>query len=128
LDADLPLVVDVLGDLITSSVLVEADVETERAVILEEIAMHDDEPDDEVHDLLAQAIYGDDPLGRLVSGTAQTVGALSREQILGFYRRWYTPPNMVVTAAGHLDHDQLVELDGATPPVAGPAADPAPLV
>ena len=127
LDADLPLVVDVLGDLITSSVLAEADVETERAVILEEIAMHDDEPDDEVHDLLAHAIYGDHPLGRLVSGTTQTVGALRRQQIHGFYRRRYTPPNMIVTAAGNLDHDKLVELVRATPLADGPAADPAPL-
>jgi len=127
LDADLPLVVDVLGDLLTSSVLAAADVETERAVILEEIAMHDDEPDDEVHDLLAHAIYGDHPLGRLVSGTAGTVSALDRQQIHGFWRRRYRPPNLVVTAAGNLDHDKLVELFRATPLADGPAAEPAPM-
>jgi len=127
LDADLPLAVDVLGDVITSSLIAEADVETERGVILEEIAMHDDEPDDEVHDLLAQAIYGDHPLGRLVSGTSATISTLRREQILGFYRRRYTPPRMVVTAAGNLDHDRVVELVGGARLAAGPAAEPAPL-
>ncbi len=127
LDADLPLVVDVLADLVTSSVLGEADVETERAVILEEIAMHDDEPDDEVHDLLARAIFGDHPLGRLVSGTGETVGALRRDQIHDFYRRRYTPPNMIVAAAGNLDHDKLVELVRASRLAEGPPAAPAPL-
>src|SRR2546421_5181301 len=83
LDADLPLAVDVMGDLVTSSVLAEADVETERGVILEEIAMHDDEPDDEVHDLLAGAVFGNHPLGRLVSGAAETINGLHRRQIHG---------------------------------------------
>src|SRR2546421_2856710 len=127
LDADLPLAVDVMGDLVTSSVLAEADVETERGVILEEIAMHDDEPDDEVHDLLSRALFGDHPLGRQVSGTAATIGALTRRQINGFYRRRYTPPQLVVAAAGSLDHDTLVKLVRATPLADGPAAEPAPL-
>jgi predicted Zn-dependent peptidase len=127
LDADLPLAVDVMGDLVTSSVLAESDVETERGVILEEIAMHDDEPDDEVHDLLARALFGDHPLGRQVSGTAETISALTRKQIHGFYRRRYTPPQLVVAAAGNLDHDALVKLVQGTPLADGPAADPAPL-
>src|SRR5581483_11544339 len=93
LDADLALAVDVMGDLMTDSVLAPADVETERGVILEEIAMHDDEPDDEVHDLLAEAVYGTHPLGRLVSGTADTISAMTREQIHGFYRSRYTAPH-----------------------------------
>ena len=69
-----------------------ADVETERGVILEEIAMHDDEPGDEVHDVFAEAIFGDHPLGRLISGTVESVAALTRKQIRGFYRRRYPPP------------------------------------
>src|SRR5438067_10351228 len=96
LDTDLPLAVDVMCDLVTDSVLAEADVETERGVILEEIAMNDDEPDDEVHDLLARALFGDHPLGRQVSGTAETISALSRKQIHGFYRRRYTPAQVGV--------------------------------
>jgi predicted Zn-dependent peptidase len=127
LDADLPLAVDVMGDLVTSSVLAESDVETERGVILEEIAMHDDEPDDEVHDLLARALFGDHPLGRQVSGTAETISALSRKQIHGFYRRRYTPRQLVVAAAGNLDHEELVKLVRSTPLADGPAAEPAPL-
>jgi predicted Zn-dependent peptidase len=127
LDADLPLAVDVMGDLMTDSVLAPPDVETERGVILEEIAMHDDEPDDEVHDLLAEALYGTHPLGRLVSGTADTISVMSRKQIHGFYRRRYTPPHIVVAAAGGLDHDQVVDLVAATALGSGPAAAPAPL-
>jgi predicted Zn-dependent peptidase len=110
LDADLPLAVDVMCDLIADSVLEPADVETERGVILEEIAMHDDEPDDEVHDLLTTAIYGDHPLGRLISGTDQTIAPMTRDQIEDFYRSRYLPPSIVVAAAGNLDHDRLVEL------------------
>jgi predicted Zn-dependent peptidase len=110
LDADLPLAVDVMCDLIADSVLDPADVETERGVILEEIAMHDDEPDDEVHDLLTSAIYGDHPLGRLISGTDQTIAPMTRDQIEDFYRSRYLPPSIVVAAAGNLDHDRLVEL------------------
>jgi predicted Zn-dependent peptidase len=108
LDADLPLAVDVICDLVTDSVLDPADVETERGVILEEIAMHDDEPGDEVHDLFTGSIYGDHPLGRLISGTPDTISALSRRQIQGFYRRRYLPPSIVVAAAGNLDHAKVV--------------------
>ncbi|MBX6358195.1 MAG: insulinase family protein, partial [Micromonosporaceae bacterium] len=108
LDADLPLAVDVVCDLVTGSVLDPADVETERGVILEEIAMHDDEPADEVHDLFTQSIYGDHPLGRLISGTPQTISPMTRRQILGFYRRRYRPPAIVVAAAGNLDHGDVV--------------------
>src|SRR5256714_13970918 len=72
LDADLPLAVDVMGDLMTGSVLAEPDVETERAVILEEIAMHDDEPGDEVHDLFAETLYGGGPARRAAIRTAAT--------------------------------------------------------
>ncbi|HLL67001.1 MAG TPA: pitrilysin family protein [Micromonosporaceae bacterium] len=110
LDADLPLAVDVMCDLITDSVLAEADVETERGVILEEISMHDDEPGDEVHDVFAEAVYGAHPLGREVAGTVDTISAMTRRQIHGFYRRRYTPPAMVLSAAGNLDHARLVKL------------------
>src|SRR5499427_3900252 len=82
LDADLPLAVDVVCDLVTDSVLADEDVETERGVILEEIAMNDDEPGDEVHDLFTEATFGDHPLGRLISGTPDTVSRMTRKQIL----------------------------------------------
>jgi predicted Zn-dependent peptidase len=110
LDVDMPLAVDVVCDAVADSVLAERDVEVERGVILEEIAMHDDEPDDEVHDLLADAVYGSHPLGRLVSGTTQTITAMTRRQIHGFYRRRYAAPVIVIAAAGNLDHATVVRL------------------
>src|SRR5262245_36268972 len=110
LDADLPLAIDVVCDLVIDSVLAEADVETERAVILEEIAMHDDEPGDEVHDVFAEAIFGEHPLGRRISGLPETVAPMSRRQIHSFYRRRYVPPSIVVAAAGNLDHRRVVAL------------------
>jgi predicted Zn-dependent peptidase len=129
LDADLPLAVDVLVDAVADSILNPADVETERGVILEEIAMHDDEPGDEVHDVFTEAIFGNHPLGRLISGTEQTISPMTRRQIHTFYRRRYTPPNIVVAAAGNLDHATVVRLVrkalAGTPLDAGPAA-PAP--
>lgn len=110
LDADLPLAVDVMVDAVADSLLDPADVETERGVILEEIAMHEDEPGDEVHDVFAEAIYGNHPLGRLISGTPGSITPMTRSQINGFYRRRYTPPQIVVAAAGNLDHALVVRL------------------
>jgi predicted Zn-dependent peptidase len=110
LDTDLPLAIDVMCDLVVDSVVSPADVETERGVILEEIAMHDDEPDDVVHDLFGDIVYGDHPLGRLVSGTPETVARMTRRQIINFYRRRYTPDTIVVAAAGNLDHALVLRL------------------
>jgi predicted Zn-dependent peptidase len=125
LDADLALAIDVMCDLITGSVLAPTDVEIERGVILEEIAMHDDEPGEEVHDLLTGTVYAAHPLGRLISGTAASITPMTRRQIQGFYRRRYVPPNIVVAAAGNLDHRAVVRRIRATPLGEGPAAAPA---
>jgi predicted Zn-dependent peptidase len=108
LDEDLPLAVDVITDLVADSVLDEADVETERGVILEEIAMHDDEPGDLAHDLFYEALFGDHPLGRPISGTVASISAMTRTQVLEFYRDRYVAPQLIVTAAGNLDHDTVV--------------------
>ncbi len=110
LDTDLPLAVDVVCDMVTSSLVRSRDVEAERSVVLEEIAMNDDDPGDVVHDLFAEALYGDTPLGRPVIGTVESVEALTRTSIAGFYRRRYVPSAMVVAIAGSLDHDVAVEL------------------
>jgi predicted Zn-dependent peptidase len=110
LDADLPLAIDVMCDLVASSELSEADVETERGVILEEIAMRDDEPADEVHDRLSAVLYGSHPLGRLISGTVDTITPMSRQKILSFYRKRYIPPAIVISVAGNLDHTKVVKL------------------
>ena len=104
LDDDLPLAVDVLGDMITDSLIAPTDVEAERDVILDEIAMHDDDPDDVVHNLFAEQAWGDAPLGRPIAGTVESIAALTRDQIARFYRRHYRPANMVVAVAGNVDH------------------------
>jgi predicted Zn-dependent peptidase len=110
LDTDLPLAVDVLVDAVADSILDPADVETERGVILEEIAMHEDEPGDEVHDVFAETIYGNHPLGRLISGTPESVTPMTRNQINNFYRKRYKAPEVVIAAAGNLDHATVVRL------------------
>jgi predicted Zn-dependent peptidase len=101
--------VDVLGDMITASTIHAEDVEAERDVILDEIAMHDDDPDDVVHNLFAEQAWGDSPLGRPIAGTVESIGALTRAQIQRFYRRHYRPANLVIAAAGNVDHATLVK-------------------
>jgi predicted Zn-dependent peptidase len=108
LDADMPLAVEVMCDVVANSVMAPADVETERGVILEEIAMQDDEPGDEVHDLFTEAVYGAHPLGHRISGSAESIAALTRDEIHSFYRARYTGPSIVIAAAGNLTHDAVV--------------------
>ncbi|HZE40695.1 MAG TPA: pitrilysin family protein, partial [Stackebrandtia sp.] len=129
LDADVPLAVDVLSDVITDSRLHASDVETERGVILEEIAMQHDEPGDDVHDIFAANVFGDHPLARDISGTPHTVAELSRDRIHSFYKRRYTAPHMVVAAAGNLDHQDVVSRvrQGFAPLLGDADAAPAPL-
>ena len=110
LDADLPLAADVITDVVAAALIRPEDVESERGVILEEIAMTDDDPGDVVHDEFALALFGDSPLGRPIAGTTHSVKAITRDQIAQHYYRHYTGPNLVVAAAGNLDHDRVVEL------------------
>jgi predicted Zn-dependent peptidase len=110
LDEDLALAVDVVADLVRDSLVTPEDVEVERGVILEEIAMHDDDPGDVVHDTFAEALWGDSPLGRNVIGSVESIEGLTRKQIDGFYRKRYDLPHMVVAASGALQHDVLVRL------------------
>ncbi len=109
LDADLALATEILGDMICHSTIAPEDVEAERDVILDEIAMHDDDPDDVLHNLFAEIAFGDQsPLGRDIAGTHQSISALTRDEIAHFYRTHYVCSNMVVAAAGNLDHDAFV--------------------
>jgi predicted Zn-dependent peptidase len=110
LDADLPLAIDVLSDMVTSSLLEANEVEAERSVILEEIAMTDDDPSDTAHEAFGLQLFGDTPLGRPILGTADSINAITRDQIAEHYTAEYTPDNLVVAAAGRLDHDEVVEL------------------
>lgn len=108
LDADLPLAIDVVCDMLTGSLIDAADVEAERGVVLEEIAMTEDDPGDCVHDLFAHTMLGDTPLGRPVLGTVDTVNGLGRDQIARFYKKHYDPTHLVVAAAGNVDHAAVV--------------------
>jgi predicted Zn-dependent peptidase len=110
LDDDLPLAVDVICDMVTSSLVTSHDVDGERSVILEEIAMHDDDPGDAVHDIFAASVWPGSPLGRPVLGTVDSITAMTRPSIAGYYRRRYRPGNLVIAAAGHVDHAALVRL------------------
>ncbi|MBA3251411.1 MAG: insulinase family protein [Geodermatophilaceae bacterium] len=127
IDRDLPLAVDVVSDVLTNAVIAAGDVDNERGVILEEIAMRDDDPGDAVHDLFSEVLFGDHPLGRPVIGSVQTIEALSRSQIAGFYRRRYRPQTMVVAAAGNVEHRQVLRLVAqAFGKVLGAPAEPDP--
>ncbi|MFD7610647.1 M16 family metallopeptidase [Streptomyces sp. NPDC059828] len=108
LDTDLPLAIDVVCDMLTGSLILEEDVDAERGVILEEIAMTEDDPGDVVHDLFARTMFGDSPLGRPVLGTVDTINALNRSQIARFYKKHYDPTHLVVAAAGNVDHGTVV--------------------
>jgi len=127
LDADLPLAIDVLADMVTSSLIEPKDVDAERGVILDEIAMNDDDPSDTVHEAFAAQLLGDTPMGRPILGSVDSINAITRDQIAGHYAARYKPQNLVVAAAGSLDHAEVVEL---TRSAFGPAltgdADPLP--
>jgi predicted Zn-dependent peptidase len=110
LASDLPLAVTLLSDLVTEACNTAADLESERTVVLEEIAMRDDEPSDAVHDLFAETLFGDTPLGRSVLGTVESIEGLTRDDVDGWYRGRYTAPSIVVTAAGRVDHQQVLDL------------------
>ncbi|MDQ4006780.1 MAG: insulinase family protein [Actinomycetota bacterium] len=108
IDQDLPTAIDVVADMVSSSVVSRADVEAERDVILDEIAMHDDDPDDVVHNLFQQRLWDGTPLGRPVIGAADSIRTLTREQVVGYYRRRYRADNTVVAVAGNVDHATVV--------------------
>ncbi len=109
LDSDLPLAIDVLGDMVTSSLVTAEDVEAERDVILDEIAMHDDDPDDVAHNLFAEQAWGSGtPLGRSIAGTVGSIESLTRAHVRRFYAKHYRPENIVVAVAGNLNHAEVV--------------------
>jgi predicted Zn-dependent peptidase len=110
LDRDLPLAVDIVSDVVLDATVTTEDVHVERGVVLEEIAMRDDDPADLVHDEFATALFGDDPLGRPILGTEESIHALSRRQIHGYYKRRYTAESMVVSVAGNIAHAEVVRL------------------
>jgi predicted Zn-dependent peptidase len=107
-DHHLETALDVMSDMVFSPLFDELD--SERDVVLEEIAMYEDTPQELVHDLVAEAIFGAHALGRPVIGTAEVISSITRRSIQGYHRAMYVPGNIVVAAAGNVDHDRLVDL------------------
>ncbi len=110
IDKDLPLAVDVISDLITSSIVSAEDVEAERKVVLEEIAMRDDDPSDLIHDLFLEKYYGDTPLGRPILGSVNSIKNMSRNTVFNYYKNRYKPEDLVVAVAGNVKHKRVVQL------------------
>jgi len=134
LGEDLDLALDLLADVVTAATMSADDVELERAVVLEEIAMRADDPEDLLGEIFDDALFGDHPLGRPVIGSEESIEAMTRDRLHDFWRRHYGSPSLVVAAAGKLEHEQVVELvqrrfptggggtvpDGRHPPVTLP--------
>lgn len=113
LTGSFPKMLDLLSDMISNSVFDEKDIEKEKQIILEEIAMYDDSPDDLVHDKLCEAVWKDHPLGYLISGAEETVKSLTRNGILAFLAKFYTAKNMVISVAGGFGDEMPEMLENA---------------
>ncbi len=127
LDRHLERAFEVASDMVWQPVF--GGLEAEREVVLEEIAMYEDDPQDRVFDILGKAIFADHPLGRAVIGTAEVVGSVTREQLAAFHAQRYVPGSVVIAAAGSVDHVELVQLAGRAQALAEserrfPAASP----
>jgi predicted Zn-dependent peptidase len=107
-DHHLETAMDVMSDMVFAPAF--ADLDSEREVVLEEIAMYEDAPQDLVHDLIAEAVFGDHPLGRPVIGTAEVISSIPRDAIASYHDSMYVPANIVVAAAGNIQHERIVEL------------------
>lgn len=108
-DQDLPMAIEVLADMVAASVIDAEEFEVERQVILEELAMADDDPSDVAHERITETVLRDHPLGRPIGGNPDTIRASTRDSVLEHYARYYRPHELVVTAAGAVDHGDLVK-------------------
>ncbi|MQY18657.1 putative zinc protease [Nocardia sp. RB20] len=127
LDEDLPLAVDLVSDVVLNGLCRAEDVNVERQVVLEEISMRDDDPEDMVGDAFLTALFGDHPVGRPVIGTIESIESMTANQLRGFHQRRYRPERMVVAVAGNVEHEHTVELvRRAFAARLDPACEPAP--
>jgi predicted Zn-dependent peptidase len=130
LDTDLPLATDIISDIITSATLRSADVDAERSVVLEEIGMRDDDPGDVAHEQMFASMYGDaHPMGRSILGTRNTIESITPAAIRSFYKKHYVPSQLVVAAAGNVEHAAVVKqvrnaFEGAFANTSAPAHRP----
>lgn len=139
-DNDLSMAIDVMGDMLTSSLIDADEFETERDVILEEIAMAEDDPADVAQERFFEAVLGEHPLGRPIGGSPETIRGATREAVVAHYRANYRPNDLVVTAAGSIDHEDFVlqvvkglkaagwDLDSVAAPVSRRLSAPAKIV
>src|SRR4051794_22673361 len=125
-DHHLATALDVMSDMVFSPAF--AEIDSEREVVLEEIAMVEDTPQDLVHDLAGEAVFAGHPLGRPVIGTAEVISSISPARIAGYHRSRYIPANIVVAAAGNLAHEEIVELVQVALERRGVDTPPPPLV
>lgn len=109
IDTDFSIAAEVICDMIRDSVVRADDVDSERTVVLEEIAMRDDDPSDLVHDLFSETLYGDTPIGRPILGTVDSITHMSRKSVNDYYKKKYLPENLVVAVAGNIKHERVVE-------------------
>ena len=110
-------VFSLLGEMLLESTF--PDIDSERDVVLEEIAMYEDEPSDRVHDYLADAMFGDTPLGRRILGRSEVISGIPVPDIAAYHRARYSADNIVVAAAGNVDHDQILAMAEKLSPGAG---------
>ena len=110
LDRDLQLAIDIIADVVLNATVTAQDVDVERGVVLEEIAMRDDDPSDLVFDEFSTSLHGDMPLGRPILGSVESITALTRAQVNGYYRRRYRPADLVVSVAGNVKHADVLRL------------------
>ncbi len=123
LDEHLAPAFDVLSDLVLAPRFDEAEIAREKSVVLEEIKMEQDNPDYLIHEIFTQNFWYGHPLGKPILGTRETVKRFDRAVLFDFFHRWFAPNNMVITAAGHLRHEQLLELVTAAFGAHAPAED-----
>jgi predicted Zn-dependent peptidase len=110
LDEHLPVAIEVISDLVLRPRFDQQDITKEKSVVLEEIKMEQDNPEYLVYEIFTQNFWREHPLGKPILGTSDSVNRFEREALLGCFRSWYAPDNMLITAAGHLDHRKVVDL------------------
>ncbi|HET7410286.1 MAG TPA: pitrilysin family protein, partial [Paracoccaceae bacterium] len=110
LEADVPLALDIIADILRNSALDQREIEVERGVILQEIGQALDTPDDIIFDWLQETAFPDQPIGRAILGPTERIRAFARDDIAGFIGAHYRPDRMILSAAGAVDHDELVRM------------------
>lgn len=109
LDSHFDIALDVLADMFLNSTFVKEEIEKEKGVIMEEINMYEDSPEDLVHDLFSQGVWSGNPLGMSILGTEETLNGLNRDSILDYYKSNYIPDNIVISVVGNIKHEVVVE-------------------